>query len=228
MKSRALIVQQQDDAPPALVADWALENGVELEIAHGAVAEPLPEPDPERFSFVVTLGSDASAGSDIPWVRRELEWLTRADERALPILGICFGAQALAVALGGAVRRAPRPEIGWVTIASDDPELIEPGPWFTWHEDVIELPSLATEIARNEVCVQAFSAGPHLGVQFHPEVTEAVLDGWFASSGAARQLASAVTDEQRLRLEGAQRLAPAREAAFRLLDAFASRIPTYH
>ena len=107
-----------------------------------------------------------------------IEWLRTADAVALPVLGICFGAQALAAALGGCVLRNAQPEVGWVTVESNDAEHVPSGPWLAWHEDGFTLPPLAYELARNAFGVQAFCHCRHLAVQFHPEVTPAIVDAW--------------------------------------------------
>ena len=104
------------------------------------------------------------------------------------------------------------------------PELVAAGPWFTWHEDLIDLPERAVEIARNDAGVQAFTAGAHLGVQFHPEVTRAVVHAWASTDGGARQLALAAKDPARLTVDGAPTPDAARIAAFGLLDAFLARV----
>ncbi len=235
MSGRALVLQQQADAPPALLADWAHARSVDLLAVRADLAPRLPSP--RGFDCAVVLGSDEHADDlTVPWIVRELDWLRAAGRQALPMLGICFGAQALAVALGGAVRAAPEPEIGWVRVATDDPQLVEEGPWFTWHEDVIVVPPGALEIARNSVGVQAFLAGPHLGVQFHPEVTTAVVEAWSASDGATRQLAAAAQDPELLVLDARRHADAARGAAFGLFDAFLARArrsaaapaPEYH
>jgi GMP synthase-like glutamine amidotransferase len=165
MKLQALVLQHQHNAPPALLADWAAQREFELVVVRADRERELPEPD--GFGFAVTLGSDHSAGDDRPpWVERELAWLRCAHRQPLPVLGICFGAQALAVATGGAVRRADQPEFGWVAVQTDAPDLVAEGPWFAWHQDVIQLPAVATEIARNDFGTQAFTVGCNLGVQF--------------------------------------------------------------
>jgi hypothetical protein len=66
----------------------------------------------------------------------------------VPVLGICFGAQALAAALGGQAIRAERPEVGWTPIQTHRPDLIEPGPWFQWHSDRWVLPDGGRRQAR--------------------------------------------------------------------------------
>ncbi len=222
MTMRAVMLQHQHNAPPALLSDWGRKRQVQFAVVRADRESRLP--DPEQFQFAVTLGSDHSAGARRPaWVTRELAWLRSAHRLSVPVLGICFGAQALAVALGGGVRRAEHAELGWITVTTDVPDVVEPGPWFAWHEDVIQLPPVATEIARNQFGTQAFTSGRSLGVQFHPEVTPDVTAVWAARSRGLRQLAIAGLNFDRLVHEGRLHGLKARAAAFRLFDAFAAR-----
>ena len=85
------------------------------------------------------------------WIEEELAWLRRADEAGVPVLGICFGAQALCAALGGRVEPAARKEVGWTMIDSYDPALIPPGPWLEFHDDRCLPPPRAKILARNEL-----------------------------------------------------------------------------
>ncbi len=104
----------------------------------------------------------------------------------MPTLGICFGGQLLAAAVGGSVERAPIPEIGWLSVASDtsaEPGLIDAGPWLSWHFDRFIVPAHVPVVARTALANQAFVSGRTLGVQFHPEVTESVLQAWLDSDG---------------------------------------------
>ena len=89
----------------------------------------------------------------------------------------------IAAALGGRVEAAPRKEIGWSTIDTYDPELIPPGPWLEFHQDRFFPPAHASVLATNEVGVQAFVLGRHLGVQFHPEPDGALLKAWLDMGG---------------------------------------------
>ena len=93
------------------------------------------------------------------WIGAELDWLRQADRDGVPVLGICFGAQALSAALGGQVEPIGRPEVGWTVIESLAPEIIEPGPWLEFHSDRCLPPARATILARNGTGVQAFSVG---------------------------------------------------------------------
>jgi len=219
MNHLALVLQNQLDAPPALLADWSRERDVQLAVVRADLSEQLPSP--HAYDFAVVLGSNASAAErSLPWVAAEIDWLRHADRLALPVLGICFGAQALAVALGGSVHRQALLEIGWTSVESDAPDLVGAGPWFAWHEDAIQLPARATEIARNAFGTQAFTAGAHLGLQFHPEVTPAVAGAWAGEEHGARQLQRVGLDRLRLQRDSASNLSAARAAAFRCFDAF--------
>jgi GMP synthase-like glutamine amidotransferase len=211
-----VVLQTQDDAPAGLVGDWAAERGLSLDVVRVDRDEPLPEP--RDAAFAVVLGSSASvAVPDRDWIAPTLDWLRAADAACLPVLGICFGAQALAAALGGRVHRLPEREIGWVTVESADPERIASGPWLTWHEDGIELPPLAYELARNPFGVQAYCHCRHLAVQFHPEVTAEIVADW------ARGDAPPGLDRVALLRATERNIPVATPAAFRLFDGFAAR-----
>ena len=101
------------------------------------------------------------------------------------MLGVCFGGQALAAALGGTVERAPKAEFGWYEVQSCVPDVIATGPWFQWHFDRFTVPEGATVLAHSDVGVQAFRIGRSLGLQFHPELTATILEGWLADADAA-------------------------------------------
>jgi GMP synthase-like glutamine amidotransferase len=174
-------------------------------------------PDPRGLTAVVALGSDRSvhASRDL-WIADQVAFLRATHEAGVPVVGICFGGQALAAALGATVSRAPETEIGWVDVQGDDGF---GGRWFTWHEDVFDLPPGATELARAESGLQAFAAGPSVGLQFHPEVTPAIVDDWLGGAPGA------VADPEPLRAETAETVAAARERAFVLMDRIAARWP---
>ncbi len=156
-------------------------RGVDLQVVRLDAGDELP--DPASVTHAITLGSEASA--DDPsraWIATEREWLRHADRVGTPILGICFGAQLLAIALGGGVRRAQQPERGWIEISTTEPDLVAAGPWLSWHEDSLLLPDGAELLAHNPCGTQAYRYGPHLGLQFHPEVTPAIVRGWVQTS----------------------------------------------
>jgi GMP synthase (glutamine-hydrolysing) len=132
---------------------------------------------PADFDYdgVVVTGSRSSVYWDEPWIDDLIDWLDRAADRGLPTLGVCYGHQALATALGGRVEAMSDVELGYREIrrVDDDPLLAgldAPFVAFETHSDrVVELPPGATLLAENDRGVQAFRRGDCWGVQFHPE-----------------------------------------------------------
>jgi len=190
-----LVLEHEADVPAALFEDWARERG------HALCTLAVPElerwPDPRAFDVVVSLGSDASVhASPEEWVAREIEFLRSAHDARVHVLGICFGAQALAKALGGEVSRARRIQLEWTTLETQDRELIPPGPWLRWHEDVFTVPPAGRELARAGGAggiPLAFVQGRSVGIQFHPEVDAELADTWL-ESWRRRLLERAVDD----------------------------------
>jgi GMP synthase-like glutamine amidotransferase len=139
------------------------------------------------------------------------------------VLGVCFGAQALARALGGAVTRMADPEIGWVRVDSDDPELIEPGPWFQWHFDAFTVPPGAVRLAWNQAAPQAYRVGRSLGVQFHPEITAPGIEKWLDNGGESEARAHGV-DPAALVAEARSQEAASRVRADSLIEKYLVKI----
>lgn len=212
-----LVVEQEPLAPAGHITDWLARRRIAHRVVTASTGEPLP--DFRSFRAVIALGSRRSAYDDhVPWVRRELERLGQAVDRGVPVLGICFGAQALARSLGAAVSPASSAEIGWLDVGSRRTDLVADGPWFTWHSDQFALPRGATLLARNQHSIQAFGRGPHLGVQFHPEVTPAIVGQWL--SLAERQGVIAPADAARDRRRTVELYPSARIQAMALFDAW--------
>ncbi|MEM7323897.1 MAG: gamma-glutamyl-gamma-aminobutyrate hydrolase family protein [Actinomycetota bacterium] len=228
---RALFIRHDPDAHPGYVGDRVAERGfenVDLAIAT-SMADPNPTVDfgdPGEYDLIVPLGSIWSVYDEETignWIGAELAFLAEAHRRDIPILGVCFGGQALAAALGGTVSASPTPEVGWRMIESDRPDAIAEGPWMQWHYDRFTVPEGATELARNAIGPQAFILGRSLGLQFHPEVTEAIVHGWL-DGAPAEYLAGPEIDPPGVRAD-ATRFAPeARHRTNRIVDWFLDEI----
>lgn len=219
---RALVIQHEEDAPGGNVSQWLKARGAEEDV-YLISADGRRALDPREYDLVVSLGSECSAYDDaVPWVPREAALLRDAFDADVPVLGICFGSQLLARALGGRALRAARPEIGWVSIRSDDPLVVGEGPWFQWHHDTFTPPAGATLLAQSPAAPQVYTIGRSLGVQFHPEVTIPIVEEWVALG--ADDLVRHGVDPDRLMAETRDRDAENRSRGWRLLDAFLSRV----
>ncbi|MER6350893.1 type 1 glutamine amidotransferase [Streptomyces sp. NPDC001634] len=230
---RALVIRHEHVTEPGLVGARLIERGYDLttvtvvpEDRHHTPNVTHDFPGADEWDVIVSLGApwsvydEEAVGS---WIGGELALLRKAHLLGVPVLGVCFGAQALATALGGSVEASPRPEIGWTEVDSDDHGLVPPGPWFQWHFDRCVLPPDAEEVARNAVCPQAFRMGRTLGVQFHPEIITAMVRGWIDLGGREQCRRQGVDPEGLLARSRAME-PQARDNARRLVDGFLDRV----
>jgi len=176
---RVVVIRHHDVDSAGFIAEAFEARGAELDVHLFPDDGPLPGFD--GADHIVVLGAVSSVNDSDPWIAAELDWIRAADQAGLPVLGICFGAQALCAALGGRVEAMERKEIGWFGVDSADPGVIPAGPWLEFHGDRCLLPDGATVLARNDAAVQAFTIGRHLAVQFHPEVDGPQLKRWLDS-----------------------------------------------
>jgi GMP synthase-like glutamine amidotransferase len=182
---RVLVVRHHEADAAGFIEDAFAARGAQIATHYFPADGPLPALD--DIDHVIVLGATWSVYDEasIPWIGDELAWLRQADQAGVPVLGICFGAQALSAALGGRVEPASRMEVGWTMIESLEPELIPAGPWLEFHGDQCLPPAQARLLARNDIGVQAFAIRANLGVQFHPEVDGAQLRRWLEDGGSA-------------------------------------------
>lgn len=212
-----LLIEQEPLAPAGHILDWLEVRRIPYESITASAGDAIP--NPAAFQRIIALGSERHAYDDhVPWVREEVARLREAVERGVAVLGVCFGGQALARALEADVSRASESEIGWLDVTSARPDVVSAGPWFTWHGDRFAVPDGGTLLAENSHSNQAFSYGPHLGLQFHPEVTPEIIRQWLEL--AVRQGAISA-DDAREQLRRVPELYPAaRVNAFALFDAW--------
>ncbi|MCC8940414.1 glutamine amidotransferase [Bradyrhizobium sp. Arg68] len=181
-----LIVLHQETSTPGRIGNALRALGYRLDIRRPRFGDALPE-TLEQHSGAVIFGGPMSANDPDDYVRREIDWIAIPLREQRPLLGICLGAQMLAKQLGAAV--APhaegRVEVGYYPIRPTDAGRALCPDWparvYHWHGEGFELPDGAELLAEgNDFPVQAFQFGNAFGLQFHPDVTYAMMHRWTA------------------------------------------------
>ena len=223
--TRVLLISHEPEAAPALIGRILGERGVHTQL-HTVLADPSdPDtdfPDPTGFDAVISFGSFANAYDETAqrWVEPETALVRSIVDQDVPYLGVCFGGQLLATALGGSVLPAPFEEIGWIEIepVAGVEHPVPTGPWFQWHLDVFTPPADATVLATSPAGAQAFRLRDNLALQFHPEVNPAVLQEWMITD--RDQLRECGVDPDELLERTARETTKARTRAEAVVRAF--------
>jgi GMP synthase (glutamine-hydrolysing) len=184
-RRRVVVIENMPQASLDRFALWL--DDVDVEIVRSWRGEPVPQ---RVTDGLIVLGGSMSFDNDVPnnWLPAVRDLLARSVADAVPTLGICLGAQLLAVACGGTVEvaAAPGKELGvidvrWKPAARHDPlvaGLPDPFPGPSWHRDaILTLPPDAVWLGDSAMYpYQAFRVGDAAwGVQFHPEAS---LEGY--------------------------------------------------
>ncbi|HXF54015.1 MAG TPA: glutamine amidotransferase [Hyphomicrobiaceae bacterium] len=202
-----LVVLHQAHSTPGRVG-WELRRlGHQLDVRRPHNGDRLPETLAGHAGAVI-FGGPGSANDANPVVRAEVEWIKVALRERKPLLGICLGAQMLALHLGAKV--APHPngwaEIGYHPIRPLDRDRLgedAPDHVYQWHREGFELPSGARLLASADgpFPIQAFGYGEGaIGLQFHPEITYAMVGRWTVRS--AHRLSLPGAQDRSAQLEG--------------------------
>jgi GMP synthase (glutamine-hydrolysing) len=195
-----LIILHQPHSNPGHVGQWLARRGHRLDVRRPRYGDKLPE-TLEDHAGAVIFGGPMSANDAEEFISRETEWIGVTLREKKPFLGICLGAQMLARHLGARVYEHPNKcvEIGYYGIKSTNDAGRFGAAWPTrvyhWHREGFDLASgtVPLAVAEGDFENQAFAYGPAaVGVQFHPEITYAMVNRWTGSN------------PQRLSLPGAQ------------------------
>lgn len=189
MSKPVLIILHQEHSTPGRVGYALQQRGFTLDMRRPPLGEPLPK-DLQDYSGVVIFGGPMSANDPDAFIGEEIKLIERTLRAETPFLGLCLGAQLLCRAMGTRVYKHPdeETEIGYYplrpTRAGEAWASSQGARWpravYHWHREGFDLPTGAELLAEGETFLhQAFRLGQKtLALQFHPEVTYAMICRW--------------------------------------------------
>ncbi len=184
MKKPILTVLHAENSTPGRVGNALRQLGYSLDIRRPRFGDPLP-PTLAEHEAAIIFGGPMSANDDTDFIHRETDWITVPLRENKPYLGICLGAQMLARQLGGKVFRHPQghAEIGYYPIRPTPAGLAVVEAWpervYQWHREGFDVPPGAELLAEGDTFeVQAIRSGRAFALQFHPDVTHAMMHRW--------------------------------------------------
>jgi GMP synthase-like glutamine amidotransferase len=179
--SDVLLVQNTTIEGSGYLGDLLKEDGFNIHSVH-AKYEKLPE---KEYPLVVILGAPESANDNLSYLQEEQKLIKKSVENNIPVLGICLGSQLIAKTFGGKVYRGPKKEIGFFNdlVPESNSSLLsgfdDPFTVFHWHGDTFDLPEGAVRLASSKIYPnQAFQFKSAVGLQFHLEVNEEMVNLW--------------------------------------------------
>jgi GMP synthase-like glutamine amidotransferase len=220
----AVLVFQHDPYDgPGYLGEALLRRGASLTIIRLDAGEALPDTAP--FDMVLVMGGAMNVYQHdrYPWLVEETQAIRHAVEAGKAVLGVCLGGQLLAKALNAQVHLGSATEIGLLPITLTEAGKADPlfeglssVEAIEWHDDTFDIPDGAIALARSMSCAnQAFRFGQRAyGLQFHPEVSPAMLAEWI------KEAEDSPTDRSAFQRAVDFRAAALQTQADRLIDNF--------
>ena len=184
MRQPILIILHQENSTPGRVGNVLKQLGYPLDVRRPRFGDPLP-PTMQDHAAAIIFGGPMSANDEDDFIRREIDWIAVPLKDDKPFLGICLGAQMCARQLGGTVFRHPKGhcEIGYYPIRPTAAGFAVVGEWpervYQWHREGFDLPTGAELLAEGDTFeIQAIRYRRAYALQFHPDVTHAMMHKW--------------------------------------------------
>jgi GMP synthase (glutamine-hydrolysing) len=199
-----LVVLHQERSSPGRVGQMLLDKGIPLDIRRPVLGDPLPDTLEEHLGAVI-FGGPMSANDPEPFIKQETDWICIPLKENKPFLGICLGAQMMVRHLGGKVgpEREGRTEIGWYPLRPTEhgrllmhwPKMV-----YHFHREGFDLPRGVKLLAEGDAYPnQAIRYGGNAwGVQFHAELTRAMMHRWVVHGADRFTLPNAQDGSQHL------------------------------
>ena len=197
--SDVLVVQNTRIESSGYLGELLSSDGFDI-TSINAKHEIIPN---KKFSLVVILGAPESANDDLPYLRAEQQLIKNSVEKNIPVLGICLGSQLIAKTFGAKIYSGPKKEIGFyndLKISSNSTFFSgfqNPFTVFHWHGDTFDLPQGALRLASSEHYPnQAFQYKSAIGLQFHLEVNEEMVNLWLDNTKEKLQKISYINPQE--------------------------------
>ena len=197
--SDVLVVQNTRIESSGYLGELLSHDGFDI-TSINAKHEIIPN---KKFSLVVILGAPESANDDFPYLIEEQQLIKNSVNDDVPVLGICLGSQLIAKTFGAKIYSGPKKEIGFyndLKISSDSTFFSgfqNPFTVFHWHGDTFDLPQGALRLASSEHYLnQAFQYKSAIGLQFHLEVNEEMVNLWLDNTKEKLQKISYINPQE--------------------------------
>jgi len=197
--SDVLVVQNTRIESSGYLGELLSRDGFDI-TSINAKHEIIPN---KKFSLVVILGAPESANDDFPYLIEEQQLIKNSVNDDVPVLGICLGSQLIAKTFGAKVYSGPKKEIGFyndLKISNDSTFFSgfqNPFTVFHWHGDTFDLPQGALRLASSEHYLnQAFQYKSAIGLQFHLEVNEEMVNLWLDNTKEKLQKISYINPQE--------------------------------
>jgi GMP synthase (glutamine-hydrolysing) len=210
-QKQVLVLQHFQENPPGRVGDLLKEHMIAYDVVQVGT-DHLP--DPMLYQALIVLGGTQHLydKQKYPYTTHEEIFLHHAIRQGIPYLGMCLGGQLLANAFHATISKLPKEHIGFLQIHFSDEGKRDPlyhglpgyEQAFQWHEDCFALPAGAIALAHHmDGSNQAFRYGQHAyGMQYHVELTDAMLDTWLHDLTLKDEFIGAYGEEVYKKVEG--------------------------
>ncbi|KFM14979.1 GMP synthase glutamine-hydrolyzing subunit A protein [Marine Group I thaumarchaeote SCGC AAA799-O18] len=190
--NNVLVIQNARSEGLGLFRQLLESDGYVIETIQ-AKQEKIPS---KRYSLLIILGAPESVNDDLGYLSNEMDLIQNYVRSSIPVLGICLGSQLIAKAFGASVYHGTKKEIGFFDdLRLEDKSISDlftgfksPFTAFHWHEETFTLPQNAVRLVHSsDYPNQAFKIGTAVGLQFHLEADESMINSWLVSTHSISQ-----------------------------------------